>query len=240
MAQYVNDFNQTVKLYYDDLKKYKPLTKAKEKKLIKLCKKGNLKAKNTIIESNLRFVFNIAKRYTGRGVSIDDLISEGNLGLIRAIDKFDETKNVKFISYAIWWIRQAMLESIQKRKQLNNFEINPNESNANMIEAKISDDEDEKISFHETNFSNEKEEKNKEKNAYHKEIVNNLLNVLSKREKEIIQSFYGLNNKNELSLTEIGEQYNLSIERVRQIKIKGLRKIRSNIMLYKDFEEILS
>ena len=112
--QHANDFTRTTEVYFEELKRYKPLTKAKERRLLKKCKKGNLKAKNEILESNLRFVFDIAKHYTGRGVSISELISDGNVGLLRAIDKFDETKDVKFISYAVWWIKQAMLESIKK------------------------------------------------------------------------------------------------------------------------------
>ena len=137
MNQYANDFNDTVRVYYDDLKKYKPLTRAKEKRLLKKCKKGNLKAKNEIIESNLRFVFDIAKRYTGRGVSISELISDGNMGLLRAIDKFDETKDVKFISYAVWWIRQAMLESIKKKNLFSFVEMEPDKDNETSLDKTL-------------------------------------------------------------------------------------------------------
>ena len=127
MNQYVNDFTRTTQLYFDDLKKYKPLTKAKEKRLLKLSKKGNVKAKNEILESNLKFVFDVAKHYTGRGLSISELISEGNRGLVKAIDKFDEAKDVKFISYAVWWIRQSMFEAIKKKKLLSLVELDSTE-----------------------------------------------------------------------------------------------------------------
>lgn len=240
MNQYVNDFNDTVRTYYEDLKKYKPLTRTKEKRLIKLCKKGNLKAKNEILEANLRFVFDIAKRYTGRGVPISDLISDGNMGLLRAIDKFDETRDLKFISYAVWWIRQAMLEDIKKTRLLNHIEIEPNMSNDTVLEKKLSDDEDEHVSYYEVGFSNENDEKSKETVETQKSVVSDLLENLTDRERDIIELSYGLNNKKELTLTEIAKKYNMSIERIRQINVKSMRKLRSSAMMYNDIEEILS
>ena len=101
MNQYANDFTHTVRVYYDDLKSTKPLTRAKEKRLLRLSKRGDMKARNELLEANLKFVFDVAKRYSGRGVPMGDLISEGNIGLIRAIEKFDESNDVKFISYAV-------------------------------------------------------------------------------------------------------------------------------------------
>ena len=134
MNQYVNDFNRTTQLYYDDLKKYKPITKAKEKRLLKLTRKGNLRAKNELLEANLKFVFDIAKHYSGRGLSMSELISEGNMGLIRAVDKFDEEKDVKFISYAVWWIKQGILEAIKKKNAISFVDINKNDTNDKFIE----------------------------------------------------------------------------------------------------------
>jgi RNA polymerase primary sigma factor len=236
--QYVNDFNATVVAYYDDLKKYKPLTRAKERRLLKLCKNGNLKAKNELIEANLKFVFDVAKHYTGRGISISDLISEGNIGLIKAIDKFDEEKDVKFISYAVWWIRQAMLEAIKKKKLLNVIEIENTESKISVLENTISDDEDEIIKRGEVGFSNEAEERKRETSQAQKEVIEQLLSVLNKREREIIENYYGLNDMKELTLAEIGEKYNLSIERVRQINKTSFKKIRTQMMLFKEFDNL--
>lgn len=241
MNQYANDFTSTVKIYYDDLKKYKPLTKAKEKRLLKLSRKGNLKAKNEILEANLKFVFDIAKHYTGRGLSISELISEGNMGLLRAIEKFDEEKDIKFISYAVWWIRQAMLEAIKKKKMLKMVEIDPTESNDVIFERKIADDEDERIGgASDVGFSNEADEHKMELKANQKEVIGKLLNSLNSREKEIIEHYYGLSNKRELTLNEIGKKYNLSSERVRQVKLTAIRKLRSSMMMYDDMEELLS
>lgn len=236
MNQYANDFTETVRVYYDDLKKYKPLTKAKERRLLKRCKKGNLKAKNEILEANLRFVFDIAKHYTGRGVPISELISDGNMGLLKAIDKFDESKDVKFISYAVWWIRQAMLESIKKKNAINFVEIEPNTDNdASMDKKLIEDDEDD--TYFNNDFSNENDEKESEIKIGQKNIVIKLLNVLDERERDVIESYYGINDKKELTLTDIGKKYNLSSERVRQIKKKGLMKLRTKMLLlnYSDY-----
>lgn len=237
MNQYVNDFTETVRAYYDDLKKYKPLTKAKERRLLKKCKKGSLKAKNEILEANLRFVFDIAKHYTGRGVPISELISDGNMGLLKAIDKFDETKDVKFISYAVWWIRQAILDSIKKRNSISFVEIEPNTDNDSSMDKKLIEDDEDDILF-DNDFSNENDEKNKEITENQKNIISNIVSTLSERERDIIENYYGLNNKKELTLTEIAKKYKLSSERVRQIKLVSLRKLRSKILLYDDLEDL--
>jgi len=240
MNQYVNDFNRTTQVYYNDLKKYKPLTKAKEKRLLKLSRKGNLKAKNELLEANLKFVFDIAKHYTGRGLSISELISEGNMGLLKAVEKFDEEKDVKFISYAVWWIKQGMLEAIKKKRLITLVEIDPTESNDNIFECKIADSEDETMGgVSDIGFSNESEEHKKELSANQREVIGKLLNSLNSREKEIIEHYYGLSNKRELTLNEIGKKYNLSSERVRQVKLTAIRKLRSSMMMYDDMEELL-
>jgi RNA polymerase primary sigma factor len=237
MNQYANDFTETVRVYYDDLKKYKPLTKTKERRLLKKCKKGNLKAKNEILEANLRFVFDIAKHYTGRGVPISELISDGNMGLLRAIDKFDESKNVKFISYAVWWIRQAMLESIKKKNSINFVEIEPNTDNDSYVDKKLIEDDEDDTSFNHE-FSNENDEKSKEISENQRNIITNIIGTLSDRERDIIENYYGLSNAKELTLNEIGKKYNLSSERVRQIKLNAIRKLRSKILLFDDLEDL--
>ena len=237
MNQYANDFTRTTQIYYDDLKKYKPLTKSKEKHLLRLCRSGNTKAKNELLEANLKFVFDIAKHYTGRGLSISDLISEGNMGLLRAVDKFDESKDVKFISYAVWWIRQAMLEAISK-KRLIMVEIDPTRPNDEIFERNVSDDEDERLTNGDTSFSNEKDEEKKQLSIDQKEAISRLLKSLNTREREIIESYYGLGDSEELTLTEIGKKYNLSSERVRQIKLNSIRKLRSAIMMDDNMEEL--
>ena len=230
MNQYVNDFTRTTEIYYNELKKFKPLTRAKEKKLIKKCKKGNLKAKNEIIEANLKFVFDIAKKYTGRGVPILELISEGNMGLLKAIDKFDETRDIKFISYAVWWIRQAMSDAIKKRNLINFVDIDTERSNDTKFDkiftSEDNDDEDEGIQF-----SNEENESYEEINSAQSDLVSRVLLVLHEREREIIESYYGINGKEELTLNEMGEKYHLTSERVSQIKKLGLKKLLREILV---------
>ena len=238
MNQYVNDFTRTTQVYYDELKKYKPLSKIKERRLLKQCKRGDEKAKNELLEANLKFVFDIAKRYTGRGVSIGELISEGNMGLIKAVDKFDETQDVKFISYAVWWIKHSMLDAIKRNKLISYVELNHEDGNDSTIERKVTDDEDEMISSDDVMYSNEHEEKRRETNEEQKKVVSSLLSVLTPREKFVIENYYGVNNKNELTLIEIGAELKLSSERVRQIKEKGMRKLRSKAMLFNNIEDI--
>ena len=237
MNQYANDFTSTVRVYYDDLKKYKPLTKAKEKRLLKQSKRGSTKAKNELLEANLKFVFDVAKHYTGRGLSISELISEGNMGLLKAIDKFDESKDVKFISYAVWWIRQAMSDAIKKNKAINFVEIEPNENNDSTIDNKLVDEEDESSSSNSL-YSNEYDEKVKEITLNQKAVVGKIMKSLNERERDIIEYYYGINNKKELNLIDIGKKYNLTSERVRQIKSNAIRKLRSRIMLCDDFEDL--
>ena len=240
MNQYVNDFNSTVRTYYDELKKYKPLSRARERRLLKLCKRGDEKAKNELLEANLKFVFDIAKRYTGRGVSIGELISEGNMGLIKAVDKFDENQDVKFISYAVWWIKHSMLEAIRKNKLIKYVELDNENGNSYVIEKKVTDEEDESVSSCESIFSNEHDEKKRERNIEQIKVVSSLLSILNQREKYVIENYYGINNNNELTLSEIGCELNLSSERVRQIKLNAIRKLRSKALLYDNIKDIFN
>jgi len=240
MNQYVNDFTSTVRTYYDELKKYKPLSRTRERRLLKLCKRGDEKAKNELLEANLKFVFDIAKRYTGRGISIDELISEGNIGLIKAVDKFDENQDVKFISYAVWWIKHSMLEAIRKNKLIKYVELDNENGSSYVIEKKVADEEDESVSSCESIFSNEHDEKKRERNIEQIKVVSSLLSILNQREKYVIENYYGINNKNELTLSEIGCELNLSSERVRQIKLNAIRKLRSKALLYDNIEDIFN
>ena len=238
MNQYANDFTSTVRAYYDDLKKYKPLSKGRERRLLKQCKRGDEKAKNELLEANLKFVFDIAKRYTGRGVSIGELISEGNMGLIKAIEKFDESQDVKFISYAVWWIRHSMLDVIKRNKMIKYVELDHDEGNIKTLDRKLTDDEDEMVSSDDVLYSNEHEERNREINEEQKKILSSLLSILSPRERFVIENYYGVNNNNELTLIEIGGKLRLSSERVRQIKERGLKKLRSKAMLFNNIDDI--
>ena len=240
MNQYANDFTDTVRMYYDDLKTTKPMSRAKEKRLLRQCRQGNIKARNEIIESNLKFVFDIAKRYTGRGVPISDLISEGNMGLIYAITKFDESKDVKFISYAVWWIRHAMLDAIKKKKITSSLEVEQEDIYGNAYENSSSDSEDESVSMMEASFSDSSDERKREIQDSQNKVIANIMSTLTEREELIVSHHFGLNGKEKLNFVEIGDKIGITSERARQISNQGIRKLRSNAMLLNDIEELFT
>ena len=240
MNQYANDFTDTVKIYFDDLKSTKPMSRAKEKRLLRLSKHGNIKARNEILESNLRFVFDMAKKYTGKGVPISDLISEGNMALIYAITKFDEEKDVKFISYAVWWIRHAMLDVIKKKKLASLLEVEQEDIYGRSYDEQASDSEDEHVSQMESSFSNSSDEKKREIYNNQNETINRLMPILSSREKSVINYYFGLNGNEKLNFVEIGAKIGISSERARQISKNAIRKLRSNAMLLNNTEELFT
>ena len=238
MNQYANDFTDTVKIYYDDLKRTKPMTRAKERRLLRQCRQGSLKARNEIGESNLKCVFDVARRYTGRGVAISDLISEGNMGLMYAIDKFDESKDVKFISYAVWWIRHSMLDAIRRKKLKSLVEVEPDDTYNNMSVIHSEDEEDEEVKKVDTFFSDSSEEFEREMQATQTKLINNIMSSLSEREEMIINHYYGINGSEKLNLIEIGNKMGITSERARQIKNQGIKKMRSNALLLSDCEHL--
>ena len=229
--QYVNDFNTTVKTYYNELKRYKPISREKEKELLIKAKNGDLKAQNEILTSNLRFVFNIASRYKGNGAAISDLISEGNLGLVKAIQKFDPSKDVKFISYAVWWIRNAMQEFIKKRQASLNIEKEEEVLNKPLFSKGIPDSEDEWIERRDVVLSDEEDEEKRELHKNQRKVIDTLMSKLCGREKAIIEKYYGIYGNKSKNLEELGKELGITKERVRQIKEQGLKKLRSEILL---------
>ena len=215
MGTFQNDYTDNVKIYYKDLKKCEPIPFSYERELILKSKEGDVEARNKIIESNLRFVFNIARKYTGKGIPISDLISEGNLGLVKAIEKFDTTKDVKFITYAVYWIREYMSASIRKNYSradltlIDDLQDTAKKNDAKPIaNTKIYDIEDEEC------------DDGKDK------MIDELLCVLNDKEKNIMEFTYGLGGRKPLTFQEIGKKYHISSERVRQIKIEALDKVR--------------
>lgn len=229
--QYVNDFSTTVKTYYNELKKYKPISREKEKELLIKAKNGDIKAQNEILTANLRFVFNIASRYKGNGAAISDLISEGNLGLIRAMEKFDTSKDVKFISYAVWWVRNAMQEFIKKRQTSLNAEKEEDSLNSPLISNGIPDSEDEWVEKKDVVFSNEEDEAKQELHKNQRKIIDTLMSKLEGRGKYIIEEYYGINGGKSKNLEELGKELGITKERVRQIKAENLKRLRSEILL---------
>lgn len=230
MGTYVNDFNETVLTYYKELRKYKPLSFAEERRLIHQYRNGNERARNKILEAHLKFVFDVAKKYSGRGLAMQDLISEGNMGLIKAFEKFDESKGVKFISYAVWWIRQSISEAIEKNGLIKTTSIEELPGDCHFCDRGIPDVEDDDGDYT-MQFSDETDVELDDMETEQKHTVSVLMEKLSDREKDVIELYYGLNGKKVLTLFEIGVKYGITSERVRQIKRQGFRKLRTEMML---------
>lgn len=229
--RYINDFTPSVKAYYQDLKKINVLTEDKEKELICKAKKNNIQAKNLLLVSNLKFVFNVAKKYKGMGVAMEDLISEGNLGLIKAIDKFDENKGVKFISYAVWWIRQSIQESIKRKQQQTINELIEDNNVSHDSEENNNILENEKLFVH---YSDDPQIGEVNKHG----LLMELINKLDKRAQFILMAYFGLDGES-MTLEEIGKILHLSKERVRKIKEKNLRILRSEILISKKYSDLM-
>ena len=224
----VSDYEQSTGAYLKDIGGFKPLTKQDEMKLWKRLKKNpdDVEAKNKLINSNLKFVVSVANSYKGRGLSMSDLVAEGNMGLLKAYTKFDPKRDVKFISYSVHWIRQSILEAIQKR---NNTDIE--DLPLDYERQEIAGDEDYSEADNTPNIVTEFVETigdtELERAKKHKQALDTLFQNLSEREKNIIVRYFGLNGRRTETLEEIGNTMNLTKERVRQIKEDGMKKLRS-------------
>ena len=245
------------------------LTIDEEVELAQRIRKGDKRALERLTKANLRFVVSVAKQYQNQGLSLPDLINEGNVGLIKAAEKFDETRGFKFISYAVWWIRQSILQAIAEQsrlvrlplnqvgsvnkiaRELNKFEqeherkpsvdeiaervdlpedkiadaMKANSRHVSM-DAPIADGEDSSmIDFLAGDSSNTDRELAIESL---KAEVSRILKLLTDKEQKVLRAFFGIDGSPEMTLDEIGEKYNLTRERVRQIKEKALRRLRHN------------
>lgn len=224
-----NDFDTTQINYLNEIKNNQPLTKMEEMKLFKKYKMGDLSARNKLIESNLRFVVKVAKDFRGKGLSYSDLISEGNAGLIKALEKYDPKYDVKLFSYGVWWIRQYMQDAI-KRNYKNSYDriddiIIGTENQPHTDDESYYDLEPIKVYKSMNDYSDNVFRDNNDEM-----LISELVNTLDSREKFIIEDYFGLKDGNELTLEEIGCKYGLTKERVRQIKEKSLTRMRSNFL----------
>ena len=245
------------------------LTTDQEVELAQRIRKGDKRALERLTKANLRFVVSVAKQYQNQGLSLPDLINEGNVGLIKAAEKFDETRGFKFISYAVWWLRKKILQAIAEQsrlvrlplnqvgsvnkitRELNKFEqeherkpsvdeiaervdlpedkiadaMKANSRHVSM-DAPIADGEDSSmIDFLAGDSSNTDRELAIESL---KAEVSRILKLLTDKEQKVLRAFFGIDGSPEMTLDEIGEKYNLTRERVRQIKEKALRRLRHN------------
>ena len=192
----------------------------------------NLSARDKLITCNLRFVAKIASAYQNMGLSYSDLIAEGNIGLIKAIDKFDGNMGYKITTYSVWWIKQAILEALQKRNGLMGDAL-PDENLIKDNDIITENDDNVYLTINNLNeknvfyYDDKIEEKNKEEI---KDSINILLSTLNEREQQIIIDYYGLMGGKPKTLEEIGEDIGITKERVRQISEKAIKKLRFNAL----------
>lgn len=255
--------SSSLSLYMKDIERVPLLSRDEEYTLALRAKNGDSYARNRLLEANLRFVVSIAKQYQNRGLPLSDLISEGNLGLMTALDKFEPEKGYHFISYAVWWIRQSILKAIGEKSRMIRLPMNRAADLAQVMQAKakMEKDGDNDVSIEdlaaECGLSKEdvvdlmqisrevssldapvgtddsasfgdfiEAENDKPDDVVMeqalKNSVNKILDTLPARERSIIELRFGLNDKKPMSLKEVGELYNLTKERIRQIEKKVL------------------
>ena len=266
--QFTNRESQSLDKYLQEIGKVDLLTPDEEIQLAIRIKKGDHTALEKLTKANLRFVVSVAKQYQNQGLSLGDLINEGNLGLIKAAKRFDETRGFKFISYAVWWIRQSILQALAEQSRIVRLPLNrvgalnkigkaysnleqeyEREPNANELATELKMDENEitdtlKISGRHVSMDApfaqgeenslldiiENDELPSPDNTLISESlkseIERALSTLSEREAEVIKLYYGLNKEHSLTLEEIGDRFNLTRERVRQIKEKAIRRLR--------------
>ena len=260
--------DDSVKMYLKDIGQVPLLRPDEEIELAKRMSEGDVDAKNRLSEANLRLVVSIAKRYVGRGMQFLDLIQEGNLGLMKAVEKFDYTKGFKFSTYATWWIKQSitraiadqartiripvhMVETINKTGRVSRqllqtlgrepttaeiaekmglteekvIEIQKIAQDPVSLEKPIGEEEDSHLGdFIEDNTSASPAEKAETRML--KEHLLEVLSTLTPRENEVIRKRYGLDDSRPKTLEEVGREFNVTRERIRQIEAKALRKLR--------------
>ena len=216
--------------YFRELRSYKPLSKREELELAYKIRYGDKAALDKLIKANLKFVVKIAKQYRKYDVNFADLISEGNMGLLKAAEKFDPSRNTKFISYAVWWIRVYIQEYINANKTAGIATDNDNSAGSTK--------DDDYIVPANTINSEFEEEMIDAQSRY--ASIEELMSSLEKREKKILIMYFGLYGNKENTLDEIGQEMKLTKERVRQIKDKALVKMKCNALLSDEFETFRS
>ena len=255
-------------MYLNEIKRIPLLSREEENEVARAAANGDTAARDRLIKGNLRFVVNIAKKYQGQGLSLDDLISEGNIGLIHAVERFDVSKGYHFISYAVWWIRQSILKALCEKSRLIRLPANRVNELMKIEKARkfLSEQGSSEVEIREIARTLNMETKHvdeiiavsREMVSLEKKIntakgasmvadfvedgrydppeqgvineslekeIEKLLDTLDGNEAEIIRLHYGLGKRTPMSFKEIGERYNISKERVRQIEEKALMRL---------------
>ncbi len=255
--------------YIIEVAKTKLITAEEEVDLARRIHKGDMDARDRLINANLRFVISVSKQYQNRGLSLADLINEGNFGLIEAAQRFDETRGFKFISYAVWWIRQSIIQALSEQARIVRLPLNlishiykikktfvelaqkyerepttleisqaldmaPTDVtvairnagwNISMDAPLVQGEEENMYDVLSTDEDASSPDKELLMDSLRKEIER-ALNTLTQREADIIRLYFGLNGKHTHTLGEIGEEFNLSRERVRQIKAMAIIRLK--------------
>ena len=260
---FTNRESASLDKYLQEIGHEELLSVEEEVELAQKIKKGDRRALERLTRANLRFVVSVAKQYQNQGLSLPDLINEGNVGLIKAAEKFDETRGFKFISYAVWWIRQSILQAIAEQsrivrlplnqvgsvnkinRELNKFEqeherrpsridlpedkieeaMKANNRHVSM-DAPFVDGEDNSLLDVLADNNMPMADKALVQESLRKEI-DRAIELLNDREQKVVRAFFGIGSP-EMTLEEIGDKYNLTRERVRQIKEKAIRRLRHN------------
>ena len=263
-----SDANRSLSKYLQEISRFEPLIPAREVELAILVKQGNRLALKELTEANLRFVVSVAKDYQGQGLPLTDLINEGNLGLIKAAERFDETRGFKFISYAVWWIRQSILQALAEHSRIvrlplnrvgtiskinkaaerleqeferapradelaRQLEMKPNEVNDaqrisrrhHSLDTPFSDEDKNCLLDVIPDQATEEPDQELQMDSLQEEVAA-ALDTLKEREREVIRMYFGISHSYALTLNEIGEEFGLTRERVRQIKEKAIRRLR--------------
>ena len=266
-----NRESQSLEKYLQEIGKVELITPEEEVKLATLIKQGCQRSLDRLTKANLRFVVSVAKQYQNQGLSLPDLINEGNLGLIKAAQRFDETRGFKFISYAVWWIRQSILQALAEQSRIVRLPLNKvgltnriqkafslleqqyerepsaeelaevlqmdlEEVSATLginarhvsMDSPLSEGEENTLIDVLENPNAEKTDEDLDHKQSLKTEIDRSLKTLTERQKEVICFFFGIGVDHPMSLEDIGEKFNLTRERVRQIKDKAITKLKTS------------
>jgi RNA polymerase primary sigma factor len=266
--QVTNRETASLDKYLQEIGKVELITAEEEVELARRIKQGDRDALEKLTKANLRFVVSVSKQYQNQGLSLPDLINEGNLGLIKAAQRFDETRGFKFISYAVWWIRQSILQALAEQSRIVRLPLNKigsinkiNKAYAKLeqenerepdageiadmldipetevkesmrnsgrhisMDAPLIQDEDNTLYDVLRSDDTNTPEKELMTESLRKEI-DRAISTLTPREADVIRLYFGLNSKHPMTLEEIGEKFDLTRERVRQIKEKAIRRLK--------------